>query len=83
MKILVKAKPFSKEEKVEKIPQEGFAFMDNNMNTYKVWIKEIPENGKANEAVIKALAKYFNTSKSNVELLKGGTSSDKIFNINI
>ncbi len=83
MKILVKAKPYSREEKILKIPQDGFDFLDNKMYTYKVWIKDIPEDGKANEAIIKALAKYFNTSKSNVELLKGGTSSDKIFNINI
>lgn len=83
MKILVKAKPFSKEEKVEKIPQEGFDFLDDKMDMYKVWIKEVPEDGKANEAVIKALAKYFDTAKSNIELIKGSTSSEKIFNINI
>jgi uncharacterized protein YggU (UPF0235/DUF167 family) len=83
MKILVKAKPFSKEERVEKIPQEGFDFLDDKMDMYKVWIKEIPEDGKANEAVIKALAKYFDTAKSNIELIKGATSSEKVFNINI
>lgn len=83
MKILVKAKPFSREEKVEKIPQVGFDFLDNKMDSYKVWIKEIPEDGRANEAVIKALAKYFDTSKSNIELISGGKSHDKIFNINI
>lgn len=83
MKILVKAKPFSREEKVEKIPQDGFDFLENKMDTYKVWVKEVPEDGKANQAVIKALAKYFNTSKSNIELIGGGKSHDKIFNINI
>jgi len=83
MKILVKAKPFSKEEKVEKIPQEGFDFLDNKMDSYKVWIKEVPEDGKANAAVIKLLAKHFNTPKSNIELISGGKSHDKIFNINI
>ena len=57
MKILVKAKPYSREEKVEKIPQDGFDFLDNKMDTYKVWIKEIPEDGKANEAIIKVLIK--------------------------
>jgi uncharacterized protein YggU (UPF0235/DUF167 family) len=83
MKIIVKAKPYSKEEKVEKIPQEGFDFLDDKMDMYKVWIKEVPEDGKANEAVIKALAKYFDTAKSNIELIKGATSSEKVFNINI
>jgi uncharacterized protein len=83
MKIIVKAKPFSHEERVEKIPQDGFDFFDDKMDTYKVWIREIPEDGKANEAVIKALAKHFDTAKSNIKLIKGATSSEKIFNINI
>lgn len=83
MKILVKAKPFSKEERVEKIPQEGFDFLDDKMDMYKVWIKEVPEDGKANEAIIKALSKYFNISKSNIELIRGATSGEKVFDINI
>jgi uncharacterized protein YggU (UPF0235/DUF167 family) len=80
MKIIVKVKPFSKEEKVEKIPQEGFSFTET-MDSYKVWTKEIPEDGKANEAVIKLLAEYFDVSKSEVILLKGSTSGQKIIEI--
>lgn len=81
MKILVKVKLFSKEEKVEKIPQAGFEF--SNTDSYTVWVKEAPEDGKANKAVVEALATYFKTSKSNIELVSGGTNRDKIFDIHI
>ena len=83
MKILVKAKPYSKEEKVEKIPQEGFDFLADKMDTYKVWIKEVPEDGKANDAVVRMLAKYFNVNKRDVRLLVGSTNRDKIFEVNV
>ena len=86
MKILVKTKLFSREEKIEKIPQDGFDFLNdknNKLESYTVWVKEKPEDGKANEAIIKILSKYFNTSKSNIILVSGQTNRDKIFNINI
>ena len=79
VKILVRVKLFSKEEKVEKIPQSGFDFA--NADSYTVWVKEAPEDGKANDAVIRALAKYFDISKSSVELVSGATNRDKVFEI--
>lgn len=82
MKISVKAKPCSKMEKVEKIPQSGFAFAENEPECYKVWVKEKPENGEANEAVVRALAEHFGVRKSDVRLVIGGQSSQKIFEIN-
>lgn len=39
-------------------------------------------SGKANEAVIKALAEYFGIAKSNIALIKGQASKHKIFEIN-
>ncbi|PJA37619.1 hypothetical protein CO181_02780, partial [candidate division WWE3 bacterium CG_4_9_14_3_um_filter_43_9] len=49
MKIFVKAKPRAKNEKIEKIGEDCF----------KVSVKEPPEEGKANQAIVKALAEYF------------------------
>ncbi len=57
MKFFVKVKPSAKQEKIEKIDK----------NTFAVSIKESPDRGRANEALIKALAKYFGVSKSNVK----------------
>jgi len=71
MKIFVKAKPMAKNEVVEKI---------NDFN-FTVCVKEPPKNGKANEAIIKALAEYFNVSQSAVRLVSGFSSKQKTFEI--
>jgi uncharacterized protein (TIGR00251 family) len=71
MKITVKAKPASKEEKVEKITEFEFV----------VSVKEPPVQGRANMAIIKALAQYFCVSPSQVRLVFGFTSRQKVFEI--
>ncbi len=71
MKISVKAKPNSREEKVEKTDE----------NHYNVWVKEPPMNGKANEAVRNALAVYFKTSSSSIKIISGYSSRSKIVEI--
>lgn len=72
MKIFVKAKPMARKESVEKIDNTNFI----------VWVKEPPKDGKANQAVIKALAEYFGVSQQNVRILIGQTSRQKIIAIN-
>ena len=42
-----------------------------------------PSKGKANKKVVELLADYFKVSKSDVDIIKGLTSSNKIVNINI
>ena len=71
MKISVKVKASSSREKVERIDDSNYA----------VWVKAKPADGKANEAVIKALAGHFGTARSNINLLKGQASKQKIFEI--
>jgi len=44
-----------------------------------VCVRELPEDGKANKAVIEALAKYYDIPKSLVELKSGATSKYKVF----
>ncbi len=85
MKIIVKAKPGSCEEKVEKITQPSFDFADDNKKelVYKVWVKEPPEDGKANEAIVLALAKHFETKRVNVRLVLGANSKVKVFEIEV
>lgn len=84
MKIIVKAKPNSKLEKVEKITLDSFDF-DNTLKqtpVYIVYVKESPVDNKANKSIIKALAKYFKIPISLVEIISGQTSKNKVFNIN-
>ena len=71
MKINVKAKPGSREEKVEKIDENNFV----------VSVKEPPEKGKANEAIRNALAVYFKTASARVKIVSGYSSRNKIIEI--
>ncbi len=71
MKIFVKAKPNAKEEKMEKINETNFI----------VAVKEPPVQGKANAAIIKALAGYFNTAPSAIRFVSGFSSKQKVFDV--
>lgn len=71
MKIFVKAKPNSHEEKVEKIDEQN----------YVVSVKEPPVQGKANNAIRNALAVYFKVGSSQVKIISGYTSRQKTIEI--
>lgn len=71
MKIFVKAKPSAQEEKIEKVDEINFI----------VLVKEPPRDGKANKAIIKTLAVYFNVAPSCVNLVSGFSSKQKVFEI--
>lgn len=71
MKIFLKVKLNSKTIKVNKIDKTHF----------EVWIKEPPIQGRANEAVIKALAKYFGISLSRFKIIAGRASRQKVIKI--
>lgn len=71
MKIIVKVKTKAKFTKVEKL---------DDLN-YKASVKEPPVDGKANTAIVKALADYFDISTSRITLVVGQTSKQKVFMI--
>jgi uncharacterized protein (TIGR00251 family) len=73
MKISVKVKPNAKQDKIEQI----------NEGSFLIWVKEKPQEGKANKAVIKALAEYFEVPQSEIILLRGQTAREKFFEIKI
>jgi len=56
-------------------------FCDVLGNCLKVRITAPPVDGKANQHLIKFLAKQFKVSKSQIELLSGETSREKRFKI--
>ncbi len=70
MKIQIKVKPNSK---TEEISQEGDNFI--------VKVKEPPKEGRANQAVIKLLAKHFGVSQNQVKILSGLRSRNKIVEV--
>lgn len=71
MKIAVIAHPNSKKPRIEK----------DLLETLHVYVSEPPLEGKANNAIREALAKYFNVKKSSVMLISGEKSKNKLFEV--
>ena len=71
MKIFVLIKPGAKVKKVEKTDESHF----------KVWVRESPVDGKANAALVKILAEYFNIAPSRVKITFGHSSKKKMVEI--
>jgi len=67
--------------KIKVIPNAKDNFITEEKGQYKVHVKKPAINNKANEEVVKVLAKYFNVKKSNIIIVKGKTSRNKIINI--
>ena len=70
MKIQVKVKPNSR---TEEISQKGDSFI--------VKVKEPPKEGKANQSVVKLLAQHFGVAQSQVRILSGFKSRNKIIEV--
>jgi uncharacterized protein YggU (UPF0235/DUF167 family) len=68
----VRVKPNSGEEVIKEIGK----------NNFEVSLKEKAEKGKANTALLKALARHFRISSSEIRIRKGITSHNKIVGIN-
>ncbi len=77
MKFLVKAKPWSKNEKIEKIWKDLLSWLD----IYEIKIKEKPIKWKANEAIINKISEFFKIPKHKVKLIKWNTSKLKLIEI--
>ncbi len=71
MRIFIKAKPRSKKEYVKKIDDTH----------YIVAVHEPSDSGKANKAIIKSLAKYFGFPPSQINIVSGETSKNKVVEI--
>jgi len=73
MRIYLKVRTRSSQQKVEKI-SEG---------DYKIWVRAVPEKGKANQEIAEILSDYFKVGKSAIEIVGGRTSSKKIVDVDI
>lgn len=70
MKFSVTVKPKSKQEKVEKT-KAGLV----------VYVKEPPVENRANQAVVRLLSEYFGVPKSQINILSGWKSKQKIVEV--
>ena len=71
MKISVIAHPNTKQARIEK----------DLLEMLHVYVREPPLEGKANKAVILALAEYFHIKKGSVTLVHGTKTKQKVFEI--
>lgn len=71
MRINVKAKPGAGHQKIEKIDEDSFV----------VAVKAPPTEGKANRAIIKALAEYFDVAPTRVRIIFGHIGREKVIEI--
>ena len=55
--------------------------LPNGKSQLMVYVTAVAENGKANEALIKLLAKYFKLPKSRIYIFQGETSRNKVIKI--
>lgn len=71
MRIFVKAKPNSHKASVEKIDESHYA----------VSVKEPPIKGLANKGIVKILSDYFDIAQSDIKIISGFTSRNKVVEI--
>ena len=71
MKINVIVHPNSKRPRITK----------DLLGDLDVYVNQPPLEGKANKAVIEALADYFNVGKNKIVLIRGEKSKQKVFEI--
>ncbi|PIQ66353.1 MAG: hypothetical protein COV96_02040 [Candidatus Zambryskibacteria bacterium CG11_big_fil_rev_8_21_14_0_20_42_18] len=84
MKIIVKAKPNAREEKVVRVSQPTLGLAGGReQDIYEVSVKEPPINDKANVAIIRVLAKHFKVAPSLIQIVAGRRAKRKIFDIGL
>lgn len=71
MRITVHAKPAAREAFVKKLDE----------TSYEVAVKELPVQGRANAAIISAIAEHFHIPRGEVKILSGRTSRRKVVEI--
>ena len=68
---------------IKAIPRSNVSHIEEDlMGNLKVRVKAPPINGQANQELIGLLAEYYNVSKSQIEIIKGRTSRNKVIRIN-
>lgn len=71
MKLFIRTKPNARENRVQKLDPSHLV----------VFIKAPPQEGRANEALIETLSKYFDVTKDAIRIVSGQRSKLKIIAI--
>ena len=78
MKLTVHLTPKASHNKID-----GWAKDAEDQKVLRVKVTAVPEDGKANEALIKLLSKALHVSKSSISLIRGETSRVKMLEIDM
>jgi uncharacterized protein (TIGR00251 family) len=76
LKISVKVIPGAKKSEIIDLGKDL-----NGRKCFKIKVNQPPEDGKANQAVIEMVARYFQVKKNEVTIISGFTSKNKILEI--
>jgi len=66
---------------VKVIPNSKKAKIEEDSNNLKVHVTSPASESRANRELIEILSKHFNTKKSNIKILRGTKSRDKLVEI--
>ena len=77
-RITVRVTPRSKRNAVS---ESADSSSKEQQRQFQVHVTAVPEDGKANAAVIKLLAKHLGIAKSQITLVRGAMHRDKVFDI--
>ena len=78
MRLIVHLTPKASHTKIE-----GWSLNTKGQKVLRVKVTAVPENGKANEALIKLLSQILHVSKSRIFIVRGETSRVKQLEIEI
>lgn len=67
--------------KVRVIPNAKKQKIVQNADIFRVYVNAPAEGGRANKALIAALAEYFDINKNSIKIIKGERSRDKVVQI--
>ncbi|MEK7459979.1 MAG: DUF167 domain-containing protein [Patescibacteria group bacterium] len=71
MRFFIQVKPKSSIARIEQ----------KNEKELTVWVREAPEDGKANNAVVRSVAEHFDVAPSRVKILRGASGRKKVVEI--
>ncbi len=71
MRVFVKAKPRAKHASVKRIEE----------NRFEIAVRAAPQDGKANDAILRALAEHLGVARSRIRLIAGASAKQKVFEI--
>jgi len=66
---------------IKVIPKSGRSELKMVGKTLRVWLKSAPTDGKANEELVRTLADKLDVRKSDIEIITGFSSRNKVVDI--